>query len=94
MALICAVPCVAKKAAAKLKGHTVTAFDGFDELASLRKDPQALIEYSPDVIVLGLGARLQEEVALELHRTFPKAIICTAGGWIDQFAAKEQYFPA
>ncbi|WIM73054.1 WecB/TagA/CpsF family glycosyltransferase [Corynebacterium suedekumii] len=52
------------------------------------------MQFAPDVIVLGLGAGLQDELAVELHEILPGAVICTAGGWIDQFARREQYFPA
>lgn len=97
VAIIGAEPGVARNTAAKVEkafGHQVRGFDGYDELRALREDPEALREFAPDVIVLGLGAGLQDDVALEMHEHFPQASICTAGGWIDQFAANEQYFPA
>ncbi|GAB2501480.1 UDP-Gal:alpha-D-GlcNAc-diphosphoundecaprenol beta-1,4-galactosyltransferase [Corynebacterium atrinae] len=95
IALIGAAPGVAAKAAARLgTRHRVRAWDGYEQLSSLRFNPEELEEFSPDVIVLGLGAGLQDEVAVEFHRRFPEAVICTSGGWIDQFSRKEQYFPA
>ena len=43
--------------------------------------------------VVGLGAGLQELVAAKARDWMPRASVCTAGGWIDQFAASDQYFP-
>ncbi|GAB3701551.1 WecB/TagA/CpsF family glycosyltransferase [Corynebacterium nasicanis] len=94
VALIGAAPGVAETAATRIDAHRVRAWDGFGQLQQLRRDPEELRAFAPDVIVLGLGAGLQDEVAVELHREFPTAVICTAGGWIDQFSRKEQYFPA
>lgn len=95
IALIGAAPGVAQKAAARLGSHhRVRAWDGYGQLSALRPDPYELQEFAPDVIVLGLGAGLQDEVAVEFHAHFPAAVICTSGGWIDQFSRKEQYFPA
>ncbi|AKK04823.1 Glycosyl transferase WecB/TagA/CpsF family [Corynebacterium mustelae] len=91
--LIGAAPGVAEKAAERITRHTVFAFNGFDDLAEIRKNPTRIGITAPDVIVLGLGALLQDEVAIEMHQAFPDAIVCTAGGWIDQFAKNEQYFP-
>lgn len=96
VALIGAEPGVAHTCAAKVErvyGHKVRSFDGYEQLRALRDDPAELAEFDPAVIVLGLGAGLQDEVAVELSEQFPQATICTAGGWIDQFASKEQYFP-
>lgn len=96
VALIGAEPGVARTCAAKVErmyGHKVRGFDGYAQLRALREDPAELADCDPAVIVLGLGAGLQDEVAVELSEQFPEATICTAGGWIDQFATKEQYFP-
>lgn len=88
-----AAPGVAATAAQRISRHTVHAFNGFDDLAEIRKNPAHIGVTAPDVIVLGLGVLLQDDVAVELHQAFPEAIICTAGGWIDQLAKNEQYFP-
>jgi len=94
VALIGAAPGVAATAAARIERHRTRAWDGYGELAELRADPAELRAFAPDVIILGLGAGLQDEVAVELHTVAPDAVICTAGGWIDQYSRKEQYFPA
>lgn len=93
IALIGGEPGVARTAAARLTKNETLALDGFSELAQLRSDPAALIEFDPQLVILGLGAGLQDTVAVELRKVLPRAGICTAGGWIDQFAAKEKYFP-
>ena len=93
VAIIGAAPGVAQRAARRLAPRPVLAVDGYDELRALRADPTTLIEAKPRVIIVGLGAGLQEEVAKECAEHVPHAAVCTAGGWIDQFAAKETYFP-
>lgn len=93
VALIGGRPGVAQAAAQRLSSTTVVAIDGFEDLAVLRADPSCLVDFAPELVVLGLGAGLQDEVAVELHEVLPRAAICTAGGWIDQLAASEQYFP-
>lgn len=93
IALIGAAPGVADRAAERIDGHTVRAWDGYEQLRTLRTNPTPLHDFDPDVIVLGLGAGLQDAVAIELHEKFPEAVICTAGGWIDQIATRNQYFP-
>lgn len=93
IALIGAAPGVARTAGHRITRHRVQAWDGYEQLKALRADVRELREFSPDVVVLGLGAGLQDEVAVELNRILPQAVICTAGGWIDQYSRKEQYFP-
>lgn len=91
--LIGAAPGVAAEAARRLEGRPVLAIDGYDELAALREDPSALIEFDPRLVVVGLGAGLQERIALQVHEWLPEASVATAGGWIDQLSHAEQYFP-
>lgn len=83
---------VADKAAEKLSGVVFTS-DGYDQLKALRADARALLSASPDVIILGLGAGLQDTVGAELREVFPDAVIFTAGGWLDQLSQRAQYFP-
>lgn len=91
--LLGAAPGVARQAAERLAPREVLALDGFEELSSVREDPSVLVDFDPALVVVGLGAGLQEEVAAEVHADLPRATVCTAGGWIDQFARSEQYFP-
>lgn len=94
VALIGAAPGVAASAAAHRFGdRPVIAFDGYDELRALQDDPSRLIDFDPRLVVVGLGAGLQERVALQVHEWLPNAAVTTAGGWIDQLNKDEQYFP-
>lgn len=83
---------VALRAAAKLHGVVFVA-DGYKQLEQVRRAPQELISAAPDVVVLGLGAGLQDAVAAELSSALPQSTIFTAGGWLDQLSESEQYFP-
>ena len=93
IALIGAAPGVARAAGERLDGFEVLAIDGYDGLKELRNNPSALIGFDPRYVVVGLGAGLQELVASKVHEWLPTASVCTAGGWLDQFAKAEQYFP-
>lgn len=88
-----AAPGVALQASARMGAHDIHAFDGYTELRRLRTNPDELIDISPTLILVGLGAGLQEQVASEFHEVCPDAIICTVGGWLDQLAHSEHYFP-
>lgn len=96
LALIGAAPGIAQQAADRLErpGLKIVPFNGYEDLARLRADSSELRDLNPDLIILGLGAGLQDEVALEFHEQLPEACICTTGGWLDQLAHSEQYFPA
>ncbi len=94
IALIGAAPGVGEKAAERFTSCSTMVIDGYEGLVRLREDPTPLVEFDPRLVLLGLGAGLQEDVAVELRGVLPDAAICTAGGWIDQLAAAECYFPA
>ncbi len=83
---------IAESAAARLEGVVYTA-NGFDGLRALRQDLDPLVNSAPNIVVLGLGAGLQDQVASEVAEVLPDAVIFTAGGWLDQLTAREQYFP-
>lgn len=93
IAIIGAAPGVAQRAAERLAPRPVFTADGYEELRALREDMTPLRQAAPRLVIVGLGAGLQERVAREIAHALPEASVCTAGGWIDQFAAKEQYFP-
>jgi exopolysaccharide biosynthesis WecB/TagA/CpsF family protein len=93
IALIGGRPGRAAAAASRLGERVVVAADGYAELARLREDPSPLAAEAPDIVLLGLGAGLQDAVALELADVLPRAAIFTVGGWLDQLAAAETYFP-
>ena len=94
VALIGAAPGVAADTAARrLGGRPTMAFDGYGELSALQADPSSLTGFNPRLVIVGLGAGLQERVALQVHEWLPDAAVTTAGGWIDQLGRAEQYFP-
>ncbi|QWW20738.1 WecB/TagA/CpsF family glycosyltransferase [Schaalia sp. 19OD2882] len=95
VALVGAAPGVAARAARRLAPREVLAVDGFGELRALRADMTPLVDFDPTLVVVGLGAGLQDAVAHEISTALPGAAVCTAGGWIDQYAAAaDDYFPA
>lgn len=93
VALVGAAPGVARRCAQRLSGHEVLVFDGYSELRALREDMAPLEAFAPELVVVGLGVGLQERVAREISDRVPSAAVCTAGGWIDQSAKAERYFP-
>ncbi|MBU4616837.1 WecB/TagA/CpsF family glycosyltransferase [Rhodococcus sp. GG48] len=94
VALVGGAPGVARAAADRIGRDIVLALDGYRELDGMRTDPSVIVDAAPDVVVLGLGAGVQDRVLCELREHLPGAIIMTAGGWLDQLGKKEQYFPA
>lgn len=88
-----AAPGIAKQASTRMGVHEIHAFDGYSELRRLRANLQEVVDLNPTLILVGLGAGLQEEVAVEFHEACPNAIVCTVGGWLDQLAQSEHYFP-
>ncbi len=93
VALIGGVSGVAEKAAGRLAQQLVFASDGFEGLARLRENPAALVRANPQIVLVGVGAGLQDRVAVEIGQWLPNASVFTVGGWLDQLAAKPQYFP-
>jgi exopolysaccharide biosynthesis WecB/TagA/CpsF family protein len=94
IAVVGGAPGRADAAAARLGERVVFTADGYDDLASLRRDPGPLVASAPDIVLLGLGAGLQDVVALEVAAVLPAAAVFTVGGWLDQLAMAESYFPA
>jgi len=92
IALIGGSPGVAKRAGLRLN-NVVCVSDGYEELENILNFPNVLTVSPPDIIVLGLGAGLQDRVLVQLRALVPAAIVITAGGWLDQLAGSEQYFP-
>ena len=92
--LIGAVPEAGQAAAERLHRFDVQVIDGYEGLRRLKADPSALTAFDPRLVIVGLGAGLQEVVASFVLGLLPEASVCTAGGWIDQYArAADDYFP-
>lgn len=92
IALIGGADDVARAASERLEGVVYTA-NGYADLVRLRANYNTLTAHDPDVVVLGLGAGLQDEVSSEIREILPNAHIFTAGGWLDQLVVRKQYFP-
>jgi exopolysaccharide biosynthesis WecB/TagA/CpsF family protein len=93
VALIGGISGVAAQAGSRLGRELVFVCDGFDGLTKLRQDPTPLVSANPQIVFVGVGAGLQDRVAVEISRWLPNASVFTVGGWLDQLAAKPQYFP-
>ena len=92
--LIGAVPEAGQAAAERLHRFDVQVIDGYEGLRRLKADPSVLTAFDPRLVIVGLGAGLQEVVASFVLDLLPEASVCTAGGWIDQYArAADDYFP-
>ncbi|MDC4233606.1 WecB/TagA/CpsF family glycosyltransferase [Actinomyces sp. B33] len=93
IALVGAEPGVADRVAQRLPRFDVMCVDGYSGLTALKQDPRRILDFSPRLVVVGLGAGLQERVGSMIHEWLPDASVCTAGGWLDQYARSERYFP-
>ena len=81
-------------AAERLSRFDVQVIDGYEGLRRFKADPSVLTSFDPRLVIVGLGAGLQEVVASFALELLPEASVCTAGGWIDQYArAADDYFP-
>lgn len=69
----------------------VVAIDGYDGLADLETVKRKVVEAAPDIVMLGLGAGLQEEVALSLSESMNRGVILTCGGFLDQVQSTSYY---
>lgn len=92
--LIGTTPEAGQAVAARLPRFDVQTIDGYDGLRRLKADPGQLTAFDPRLIIVGLGAALQDIVAAFALEHVPDASVCVAGGWIDQYArAADDYFP-
>jgi len=87
-------PGVARAAARVLAERgRIQAFDGYGDLARLTQ-PGTALDLDSRLVVVGLGAGLQDQVCVELRSRVPNATVVTSGGWFDQLATGgEAYFP-
>ncbi|CAM2910079.1 hypothetical protein GCM10009763_22320 [Dermacoccus profundi] len=73
--------------------NVVLAVDGYEGVGELLGNLSESETELPDMLVIGMGAGAQERAALQLAEFGGSKIVFTAGGWIDQLASHEQYFP-
>lgn len=58
-----------------------------------REMTEVIIQSSPDIVVIGMGAPLQDEFAISLHDRGFKGTIYTCGGFFHQTTKKINYYP-
>ena len=94
--VIGAAPGVARRAVARMRAEfpglvLAGCLDGFrpqDEAAA------SILATAPDLVLCGMGAPHQEALLLELRRRGFAGIGFTCGGFLDQLAEKQRYYPA
>ena len=70
--------------------HSVNGFQGLPRGPRLG---MLVRQVQPDLVLVGLGAGLQEEVLLEAAQAMPRGYALTCGGFLDQ-ALTANYYPA
>jgi exopolysaccharide biosynthesis WecB/TagA/CpsF family protein len=83
---------VAAKAESTYGHEVVLARNGYADLPEPGELRRTLRALRVDLVVIGLGAPLQDFYALDLQGAGP--LVLTCGGWLDQYAAGGQYYPA
>ena len=67
--------------------------DGYDELPRREEVAGWLESCRPDVVIVGLGAVLQERWAMEVQARLTGGLVITCGGFLDQ-VHQPRYYPA
>ena len=96
IAILGGKPGVAEKAAAKMKSNfprvrCLGSRDGFLDFGELLNWILAL---QPDVVLVGMGAPIQEKFLLRLKQSGYRGLAITCGGFLDQYIEGETYYPA
>ena len=94
--VIGAAPGIAAEAVARMQAAYpgiafVGCLDGFQPQESA---VQAVIDATPDMVLCGMGAPHQERFLLALRDVGFKGAAFTCGGFLDQLALAETYYPA
>ena len=71
---------------------SVRCVDGFDGLPRGDRLRRLVRQVEPDLLLVGLGAGLQEQVLLEAAAAMPRGYALTCGGFLDQ-VLQEGYYP-
>jgi beta-1,4-glucosyltransferase len=71
---------------------TATAVDGFEGMPRGERLRRLVRDVEPDLVLVGLGAGLQEQVLLEAASAMPRGYALTCGGFLDQ-VLQEGYYP-
>lgn len=74
--------------------EVVQCLDGYAGLDSLDWHSRDWrLDAQPTVVIVGLGAAIQEEFAVAVARHMPYGLVITCGGFLDQ-VIRERYYPA
>lgn len=73
-------------------GSTEIICDGFAGLLRGEELRSRVLEVAPTVVLVGLGAGLQERVVLEASNWLPSGALLTCGGFLDQ-VQQSNYYP-
>jgi beta-1,4-glucosyltransferase len=82
------------EALTRAAGRPVRAWsvDGHEDLPRGEQLRRLVRDLEPDVVLVGLGAGLQEQVLLEAASAMPRGYALTCGGFLDQ-VLQEGYYP-
>ena len=96
LAVVGGRPGVAERAVARMRAafpgvRYVACHDGYRDWAELER---GILERRPDVVLCGMGAPHQERFMLRLKAAGHAGILISCGGFLDQLALAERYYPA
>lgn len=66
--------------------------DGYEELPAGDGIEPWLDTFRPDVVIVGLGAVLQDQWAIQVRSRLPRGLVLTCGGFLDQ-VHQPNYYP-
>lgn len=75
------------------RSNIVVSTDGFTGKPSADELPAWVAKHQPDVVIVGMGAGLQDDFALRVAELLPRGVVATCGGWMDQIARTSSYYP-
>jgi len=89
-------PGVAERAVARMRVafpsvRYLACHDGYRDWALLERD---ILDRQPDVVLCGMGAPHQERFMLRLKAAGYAGVLISCGGFLDQLALAERYYPA
>ena len=98
IAVIGGAPEISDKFSALLADHLqdveVRGWNGYEDLQRLSTHAWAEVAaYSPELVILGLGMPLQEQLTPEIRQAIPDAILALVGGALDQLTGVQRRAP-
>lgn len=89
-------PGVAERALARMRAafpgvHYLACHDGYRDWAELERE---ILDRRPAVVLCGMGAPHQERFMLRLKEAGYGGVLISCGGFLDQLAEADRYYPA